>query len=184
MGQTRPGFIHTMTVSRRFVVALAAFGASVAATGARAQFGGRQRTHGDQPTGPSRRSDQAPRAGGATPADPIIAIERELPSMRIDLKLTIEQAALFDGLEREVRDAADAARFRSRHVIAFRTDDGASVPATSVFGTIADDDGQRADATRRALDKLNELLPSLTEEQRRQFDRRIIQSLREPLGTS
>jgi Spy/CpxP family protein refolding chaperone len=53
-----------------------------------------------------------------------------------------------------------------------------------VLSTIADDDTQRADATRLALERMSALYAVLTPDQRKQFDRRIIQSLREPLGNS
>jgi hypothetical protein len=116
--------------------------------------------------------------------DPITAIERELPSLRIDLKLTADQAPLFDSFEREVRNAAAAGRARTRHLSAFRTDDGSTVKADTVFGTIADDDAGRSDSSRLALEKMTALYVGLTPEQRQQFDRRIIQSLRDPLGTT
>src|SRR3954454_19892454 len=153
-------------------------------TGAHAQFGGRQGSRGEPSMGQSRRGEQNARPPNPALADPIVAIERELPSLRTDLRLTTEQAALFDSFEREVRDAADAGRLRPRHLTALRADDGSSVAATKVFNTIADDDAQRAEATRHALETLQALVAALTPEQQRQLDQRIIQSLREPLGSS
>jgi hypothetical protein len=155
-------------------------------TSARAQFGGRQRNRGDGSSGTSRRGDeQSARTGNPPPPeDAIIAVERELPSLRIDLNLSPAQAALFDSFERDVRDAAEAGRLRPRHVGVVRADDGASVPAATIFNIIADDDAQRADATRLARETLKTLFAALTPEQQRQFDRRIVQSLREPLGRS
>src|SRR5690242_3048284 len=127
---------------RRSFLGLAAIAASVAMASAHAQFGGR-RNRDDASSGTSRRGDeQSSRTGNPPPEDAIIAIERELPSLRIDLKLSPAQAALFDSFERDVRDAADAGRLRPRHVAAFRSDDGASVPAATIFNTIADDDAQ------------------------------------------
>ena len=166
------------------MIGLAGVAVSAAMTSVHAQFGGRQRSRGESPLGGTGRGDQNPRAANPALADPIVAIERELPSLRTDLKLTTEQSALFDSFEREVRDAADAGRLRPRHLSALRTDDGSSVAATKVFNTIADDDAQRAEATRHALETLQALVATLTPEQQRQFDRRIIQSLREPLGSS
>src|SRR5689334_23025412 len=106
-----------MKASRRWFVALAGIATNAAMTGAAAQFGGRQRNRGDASSGSSGRGDQqAARAANAPPDDAMVAIERELPSLRIDLKLSSEQAPLFDSLERDVRDAADAARLRPRHL--------------------------------------------------------------------
>jgi hypothetical protein len=73
---------------------------------------------------------------------------------------------------------------RNRHLSAFRVDEGSTMTADAVVSTIADDDTQRADATRLALERMSFLYAVLTSDQRKQFDRRIIQSLREPLGNS
>jgi len=53
-----------------------------------------------------------------------------------------------------------------------------------VLGTFVADDAQRADAARLALERMTALYGVLTPEQQKQFDRRIVESLREPLGTS
>jgi hypothetical protein len=162
---------------------ISAVALAVSANHARAQFGGRQRDR----TEPRARmqGEQSGRSPAVQVTDPMIAIERELPSLRADLGLSADQTALFDSFAREVRDAADAGRMRPRHLSALRGDDGNAVmKAANVLGTIADDDAQRADATHQALEKMKALLAALTPEQQRQFDRRIIQSLREPLGNS
>jgi len=49
---------------------------------------------------------------------------------------------------------------------------------------VADDDVQRADSTRLALERMTAFYGVLTPDQQKQFDRRIIQALREPLGSS
>ena len=56
--------------------------------------------------------------------------------------------------------------------------------ADAVLATIADDDRQRAEASRQALERMKTLYSALTGDQQQAFDRRVIQSLREPLGTS
>ena len=112
------------------------------------------------------------------------AVERELLSLRLDLRMTAAQSALFDGFERQVRNAAATDRMRSGHLSAFRLDDGSSPSASAVFGTLADDDVQRADAARLALERMTDFYAALTTEQQRQFDQRIIQSVRVPLGAS
>ena len=151
---------------------------------ANAQFAGRQHDRADASSPRSAgRSDATARAAEA-PLDAVAAIEHELPSLRVDLRLTADQAPSFNSFEREIRDAAEAGRRRSQHLVAFRVDDGSTVRADLVLETIADDDSQRADATRLALNRMTMLYAALTPEQRAQFDGRIIQSLREPLGGS
>jgi hypothetical protein len=174
-----------MKQSRRSFISITAVFASAVAAGAHAQYGGRSHDRSD--TG----SIRAPRSGDANPRsstqplfDPVAAIERELPSLRIDLKLTADQAPLFDSFERQVRAAAETGRVRARHLSAFRVDEGGTVTADTVFGTIAEDDSERADTTRLAVERMTALYGALTPEQRKYFDRRIIQSLREPLGST
>jgi hypothetical protein len=174
----------SMKRSRRSFCTIAAVFASGIATRANAQFGGRQRGQGSESMRSPHPGDANSRATARALTDPIVAIERELPSLRIDLKLTASQAPLFDAFERQVRNASDAGRLRAGHVAAFRADDGSSVAAKNVLGTIADDDKQRADATRQALEQMQALFATLTPDQQRQFDRQIIQSLRDPLGSS
>jgi len=163
----------------------AALVASAAATGVHAQYGGRQRDRGDSGSMRSSRAGDANSRASTQPlADPIVAVERELPSLRVDLKLTAEQAPLFDSFERQVRNTTEAGRLRAGHLSALRIDDGSTKTAAAVLGTIADDDIQRADAERTMLDRMTTLYTALTPDQRKQLDRRIIQSLREPLGPS
>ena len=171
--------------SRRSFISIATLFASAVAANAHAQYGGRPRDRSDTgSTRPARPSDANPRVAAQSVFDPVAAVERELPSLRIDLKLTSDQAPLFDSFERQVRTAAEAGRMRARHVAAFRIDDGGTVTAETVLGTIADDDTQRADATRLAVERMAALYGALKPEQRKYFDQRIIQSLREPLGSS
>jgi hypothetical protein len=174
-----------MKRSRRAFMSMAAFFASAVAASAHAQYGGRPRERGDTGSMRSARPGDADSRIATQPLfDPVAAVERELPSLRIDLKVTADQAPLFDSFERQVRNAADAGRMRARHLSAFRVGDASTVTAAAVLGTIADDDTQRADAARLALERMTALYATLTPDQRTQFDRRIIQSLREPLGSS
>lgn len=178
---------ETMPVkhSRRTLVSAAALLLAATASGVQAQFGGRSRDRGDSGGSRSPRSGESNQRGAnSTLLDPVTAIERELPSLRIDLRLTADQTPLFDSFERQVRTAADAGRSRARHLSAFRIDDGGTVTADRVLGTIADDDGQLADAARLALERMNALYAALSPDQQKQFDRRIIQALRDPLGNS
>ena len=168
--------------SRRTFVALAALAAVAAAPEVSAQFGGRSRGGGSSRA--SHGDDGASRRGAPAVIEPVEAIERELPSLRIDLKLTPEQASFFDSYERQVMLAANAERMRARHVAAFRTDDGSAVKAATVLTTIAEDDTDRAEAARVAIERMQALYAVLTPDQQKQFDARTIQSLRDPLGSS
>ncbi|HVO88031.1 MAG TPA: Spy/CpxP family protein refolding chaperone [Casimicrobiaceae bacterium] len=174
-----------MHQSRRSFVACTAFVAALAARAANAQFGGHQRGSGEMPSSRYRGGDNGKAAGPRPVSDPAAAIERELPSLRIDLRLGPEQIALFDSFERQVRNAAEAGRQRARHVAGLRSDDGGALPtAQVVFSTLADDEAQRSEATRLALERMSELYATFSAEQRKRFDERIVQSLRDPLGTS
>ncbi len=132
----------------------------------------------------SKNQDQNTQKLTPPATDPMAAIERELPSLRIDLKLDEKQTPLFDRFERKVHEAAGAARARTRHLSAFKLDDGSTVSASSIVGSVAQDDIERADAMRAATDLLEEMYAALQPEQRRQFDRRIMVAMRDPLGNS
>ena len=81
-----------------------------------------------------------------------------------------------------MRDAAEAARERSRHIAGLRHDDGSAPNAAAIFHTIADDDAERAQASQRAVEGMNALYAALDADQRKQFDRRIAQAIRDPLA--
>ena len=169
--------------SRRSFVAIAALAGVAAAPGAVAQLGGRSRERSG--AGRSARSDEGiPRRAAPPSVEPAEAIERELPSLRIDLKLTTIQAPYFDSYENQVRLAATAARMRLRHIDAYRNDDGSSVKAAALLRTIADDDADRADADRVAVERLDALYAVLTPDQQQQLDARTIKALRDPLETT
>ncbi len=174
-----------MRRSRRSFISMAALFASAVAGNAHAQYGGRSRDRGDNGSMRSPRpGDDNPRVASQPLFDPVAAIERELLSLRIDLKLTASQVPLFDSFERQVRNAAEAERLRARHLSAYRADGSSTVTADAVLHAIAEDDTQRADAARIALERMTALYVALTPDQQKQFDRRIIQSIREPLGRS
>lgn len=165
-----------MKHSRRSFVSMAALVATSIATHARAQSGGREPA--------AHASDADPRIGVQALVDPVVSIERELPSLRSDLALSAEQIPLFDRFERDIRAAAEDGRVRARHVSVLRADGGKSMKAEKVLGTIAADDTQRAEASRRALARMKTLRAALRIDQQRRFDQRIVQSLREQIGTS
>jgi hypothetical protein len=121
--------------------------------------------------------------------DPIIAIEHELPSLAVDLRLTPQQAGLWTAFAREARDVAQLSRMKGRrfiqqaHALKKENDKPAPAPgAMEVFTTMAEDDRQKADAMADLLERLKLLYASLDDKQRMQFDGRILQAQREPLG--
>ena len=153
-----------------------------------AQVGGSGRGRGgdggmQRQQAPRKDATVTPRTN-APVADPMVAIERELPSLRLDLKLEGEQGALFDSLSRAVRDATEAARQRARRMSAFKFDDGSTVSASSIILTVVETDAARAIAMQAVNERLEALYNTFNADQRRMFDRRVMQSQREPLGVS
>ena len=165
---------------------------AVASTLAAAQVpggGGRQRGGADK-GGMSRGAPErnAPNRG-AVAADPIAAINRELPSLKMDMKITPEQLALWDAFSASVREANNISINRAkRDAMAHPRDDGAKPDVTDapsalvMIAALADDDALRADAMRTVKSKAAALVEALAPEQRRMFDRRIALAQREPLG--
>jgi len=170
--------------TRRALLAALATLPLARAGSAQAQFGG-GRQRGDFGGGGRSRTKDSSDSGHpakSTP-DPAEAIMRELPSLRADLKLTPEQGTAFDGFERQMRELADIARDRARHVEGYHHDDGSALPAASILETLSGDDAARAEASRLALDRLRAVYAVLDGDQRQQFDRRIREALRDPLGS-
>ena len=173
-----------MKESRRRAVGVTLASLLVAGA-AQAQFGGRQRGSdfgsGSGSRGRGKEGDSAKPA--RTAQDPSESIVRELPSLRVDLKLTPEQGPAFDGFERQMRELADVARDRARHVEGYRHDDGSSVRADDMLETLSNDDASRAEASKLAHERLQTLYALLDRDQRKQFDRRIAEALHDPLGS-
>lgn len=155
-------------------------------TEAQAQYGGKQRggVGGEPSKKGAARSETATKPTTVAPTDPMVAIEREMASLRVDLKLTAEQTGLFDSCYREVRNAARASTERTRQLSGFRLDDGSTVAATSIIATSADADTVRASSMREVGAKLDALIVALTPEQRKQLDQRVVEAMRDPLGNS
>jgi hypothetical protein len=133
--------------------------------------------------GESRSADPEARKSPVTPAfDPFGALERELPSLKIDLMVREEQLDAWRVYERDVRDIAEMERARRRHLLALR--DVADTPPTAVkvINSLVEDDRQRAEAGAELKRHLEQLYAKLDEGQRRTFDRRTVQSQIEPLG--
>src|SRR5450759_1461174 len=110
----------------------------------------------------------APRSPTVT--DPMMALERELPSLRTDLKLSAEQRRLWDAFERRARDAAEISRARLKRMASIRIEPDKSIGAVAFVNGIADDDIQRAEAMKDTCVKLQALYDTLSAEQKALLD--------------
>jgi hypothetical protein len=128
--------------------------------------------------------EDSPRNAQARPPafEPFAALERELPSLKADLKLAAVQADAWNVFERDVRHAAELERSRVRAQMALR--DAAKEPPTALAlaQAWADFNRRKAEATADLARHLASLQDLLDENQRRMLDRRISLSQSEPLG--
>lgn len=145
--------------------------------------GTRDRSHSGADLGTRMQQDRAaPRPPAVT--DPMMALERELPSLRTDLKLNAEQLRLWDAFERRARDAAEMGRARLKRMASIRVEPDKSINAVAFVNGIAEDDIQRAEAMKEACVKLQTLYDTLSAEQKALLDRRVLLAQKEPLGSS
>jgi hypothetical protein len=136
-----------------------------------------RRTHSREEARNRERPDDRPLA-----TEPWQSLERELISLRGDLRIRADQADAWNGFERAVRDAADAERDEARTIVEL-DEKGAAPPTAAAFlGRLAEDDRRKADAAARVETELHALEARLDAAQRSMLDRRVIQSQAEPLG--
>jgi hypothetical protein len=129
-------------------------------------------------------SDQRHQAPAVQP-EPYGALERELPSLKIDLLIRAEQLDAWRVFERDVRDIAEMERSRRRHLMALKDSFGEKPPTALTFiNSLVEDDRVKSEASAELKRHLDQLYGLLDDAQRRTFDRRIIQSQTEPLGTN
>jgi hypothetical protein len=128
------------------------------------------------------KNTEAPRAAPAAASDPFAALERELPSLAVDLQLTAEQVSPWSVFERDVRDVAEMTRAQHRHVMALREGGEKPPTALSLVATLAEDDRVKAEATGELQRHLRALYERLSDTQKRTLDRRVVLSQTEPLG--
>jgi hypothetical protein len=120
----------------------------------------------------SRRDSPTP-----TFQDPFGALERELPSLKVDIMISAEQLD-------DVRDIAEMERARRRHLMALK-DSGEKPPtALTLIGSLTEDARLRAEAAQDLQRHLETLYAKLDDAQRRTLDRRTIQSQTDPLGAA
>ena len=130
-----------------------------------------------QPREPARESRSA------MPTDPFSALEREMPSLKVDLMLKPEQLSAWNLFERDIRDLAEMGRQRTRYLMALRDPGDKPLPsAADVLARLADEDRRRADATADLKRHFDALHAMLDDTQRRMLDRRVVLSQTEPLG--
>jgi hypothetical protein len=172
-----------MSPPRRRTLALAL---ALAATVAAAQMpggGSRGSRGGGYERPPAMPEGQPPATRSTQPTDPVFPLERELPSLRADLGLNEAQAALWGPFERSVRDAAELTRQRTKKMMAPRPVDAPAPNAVAVMNALAEDERMRSDAFADAAARLKALYESLTPAQRALFDRRVLLSQSQPLGS-
>jgi hypothetical protein len=120
-----------------------------------------------------RPQDRAPVA----PTDPFAALERELPSLEVDLLVKPAQLDAWRVFARDVRDVAEMERSKRKHVLSLREQTG-----SSLIATLAEDERLKNEATQELKRHFDQLYAALDDGQRRTLDRRVVQSQVEPLG--
>jgi hypothetical protein len=161
-----------------------------AAADAQSPPGGRARQRSTD--APRAKADNgAPRANPA--ADPIAAIQRELPSLKVDLKVSAEQLPAWNAFTVSVRVVHDISLASAKRELAARAAPDApraeslttDPPSALLFvATLVDEERQRAAAMGEMQVALKALVEVLSADQRKMFDRRIALAQREPLGIS
>ncbi len=125
---------------------------------------------------------ERPSSAPAAPNDPFSALERELPSLEVDLVLKPEQVDAMRVFARDVRDIAEMDRARRRHLMALREGGERPPTASTLIATLAEDERMRYEAITDLKRHFEQLYGALDDTQRRTIDRRVIQSQVEPLG--
>ena len=167
----------------RIVVALFLFWLAVDAT-AQGMPGGGGRGRGGSSREGQPRGERSQAASPATGNDPFSALERELPSLEVDLILKPEQVDAWRVFSRDVRDIAEMERARRRHLMALK-DSGEKAPtALTLIASLTEDARLRAEAAQDLKRHVETLYAKLDDAQRRTFDRRTIQSQTDPLGSA
>lgn len=117
----------------------------------------------------------------ARAVEPYGALERELPSLKVDLMIRADQLDVWRVVERDVRDIAEMERSRRRHLLALKGTESTAT-ATTFVTSLVEDDRLKAEASGEFKRHFESLYASLDDKQRAMLDRRFIQSQDEPLG--
>ncbi len=162
-------------------IALVALTALVVSIDAGAQ-GFPRRDRSGSPRDAQATRDRESKGVAAAAPEPFAALERELPSLKVDLLLTAEQVAAWSAFERDVRDIAEMDRARRRHLMSLRTAGESPPNAIALIGALAEDDRLKAEASNDMKRHLEALYAKLDDSQKRTLDRRVVLSQTEPLG--
>ena len=118
----------------------------------------------------------------AAPTDPFAALERELPSLEVDLMLKPAQHDAWRVFARDVRDVAEMDRARRKHLMSLREGGERAPTASTLIASLAEDERLKHEATQELKRHFDQLYAALDDGQRRTLDRRVVQSQVEPLG--
>ncbi len=140
------------------------------------------RGRGGSPRDSQSTNDRARKDAPSPAQEPFAALERELPSLKVDLMLTAEQVSPWNIVERDVRDVAEMDRARFRHLMALRDGGEAAPTAVTFMAALAEDERLKAESTGDLKRHLETLYAMLDPRQRQTLDRRVVLSQTEPLG--
>src|SRR5690349_3080993 len=139
------------------------------------------RGRGGSPREGQMRGDRAA-SSPVAPNDPLSALERELPSLEVDLTLKPAQLDAWRVFSRDVRDIAEMDRARRKHLTSLREGGERAPTASTLIAALAEDERLRYEAVTDLKRHFEQLYGSLDDAQRSTIDRRVIQSQVEPLG--
>ena len=131
--------------------------------------------------GMSRERDPAKNAVAPGSQEPFSALERELPSLKVDLRLAADQVEAWSAFERDVKEAAELDRSRRKHLVDLRAP-GRSPDGMTVISSLMEDERLKLEALTDLKRHAQSLFALLDPRQRDLLDRRIVQSQTEPLG--
>jgi len=132
--------------------------------------------------GMPRERDRPANAAPVAASDPFSALERELPSLEVDLLIRAEQLEAWRAFARDVRDVAEMDRAQRKHMMALREGGDKPPSAGTVVAALSEDARLKSEATADLKRHFDQLYAALDDAQRRTLDRRVVQSQVEPLG--
>jgi hypothetical protein len=121
------------------------------------------------------REQSKPAAAPIVAGDPFSALERELPSLEVDLLLKPAQLDAWRVFARDVRDVAEMGRTWRKHATSARD-------AASLIASLAEDERLKYEAITDLRRHFDQVYSGFDDAQRRTLDRRVVQSQVEPLG--
>lgn len=147
-----------------------------------AQFSRRDRMGSPRDDSEGRNRERPKGAPGSVAADPFAALERELISLKVDIRLKADQVEAWAAFERDVRAAAEVDRDQRRRLVGLRDPAKTAPAAPTLIAGIAEDERRKSEAVSALQRDLQALYDRLDPPQRAMLDRRVVQSQTEPLG--